>query len=499
MSKPAHRKAAEALPTFLDDPAQHHPAATPDDGGDPTATAACAVAEAEVAAEVESEAAAAVAEDSAAAMAAEVPTAQPPTRPAAGSPRPQRRPRAALGTVTTVAGCLVMLGSMAAAVWNPLPRITDRLGASPTLTFVLGAALVGVGRLRRQFHQLQLDSAAEAKSAAQALAALHEHLERFADRSPPRETEDAQQQDLQHVLVALQRQEEKITNLTKATKMYGKPLMEIAAQTTEVAGSMHHLRTGLDTNGELQRQLQGRLENQLRGVGAVKSELEALSSGLQQLGTAFAEFRATPSATPSFEPLQQQLGRLEVAVQAVAQRLEDSEVRKSLLRLETAQEQANGTLQQLSRQEAVVQVAANLQRQIEGATARMCDGLVQLRDGNLGGLETGLREVQREVAGVATSVAQIQAAVKGGALRGGAAASTTATPPAAPTPAAPGAAAAAAPPSPAAATPAAAAPATSTGPAPEPGSGGNGYQTGARSSAGKNVLGAIAKLKQMKT
>jgi hypothetical protein len=506
MSKPALRKATNALPTFLDDAASGNPEGDTPTGGVATDT----VAEGTTDQDPESQATGAV--DSAAAQPEEpvaqdevgAPEAAPaPTQERAGgrAPRHPRRPRAALGMLTTLAGCLVMAGSMVVAVWNPLPRVTDRLGASPALTFVLGAALVGVGRLRRQFHQLQLDHQDEATANATTFANLLDGLQRLAERAPSSSGEDSpQQQDLQHVLIALQRQEEKLNNLTKATKMYGKPLMEIAAQTTEVAGTMHHLRSGFDTNGELQRQMHGRLENQLRGVGGLKADLETLTNGLQKLDEAVTGLATAPTKVPSLEPLQQHVARLEVAVQAIAQRLEDTEVRKSLLRLESAQEQANGALQQLSRQEAVVQLATTLQRQIEGATARMCDGLVQLRDGNLGGLETGLREVQREVAGVATSVAQIQAAVKGGGLRTGATAPTSTpapAPAAAPTPttaATPASGAAATEP-----TPALAAAAASTSvPMADQASGGNAYQTGTRSTTGKNVLGAIAKLKQMK-
>lgn len=480
MSKHAARK-TEALPTFLDDTTT---ATEPPVSADPQPEGEFPDNPMESPAPAQDQTAGNLDELAAAAdPVAEAPAVE--ARPELRAQRMPRPKRTNLGTVTTITGCLVMVGSMLGAVWNPLPRVTDKLGASPTLTFVLGAALVGVGRLRRQFHQLQVDSAAASAVAAASLTAVQDAVQRLVDRSCGAEAPgSASGEDLQHVLVALQRQEEKLNNLTKATKMYGKPLMEIAAQTTEVAGIMHQLRTSLDTSGELQRQVQGRLENQLRSVGGIKADLEALTKGLQQLTATVA---AAPANLPSLEPLQQHLARVEVAVQAVAQRLEDTEVRKSLLRLETAQEQTHSAVQQLSRQEAVVQLATNLQRQIEGATTRMCEGLAQLRDGNLGGLETGLREVQREVAGVATALAQVQAAVKAGGTRGVAAASAPTPPiaaPSAPTP-----------------NPAAGSAGNPTAPAsPAPGTdAASAYQTGTRSSSGKNVLGAIAKLKQLKT
>jgi hypothetical protein len=81
-------------------------------------------------------------------------------------------------------------------------------------------------------------------------------------------------------------------------------------------------------------------------------------------------------------------------------------------------------------------------------------------------------------------VAQINAAVKSGARLDASAAPTATATAAAPSPAT----------SPAPSSPA---PTADGGVAPSNG-GGGGYQTGARSSSGRNVLGAIARLKQMK-
>jgi hypothetical protein len=104
---------------------------------------------------------------------------------------------------------------------------------------------------------------------------------------------------------------------------------------------------------------------------------------------------------PSLDPLQQQLVRVDVSVQALAQRLENSEVRKSLLRLEDPAEGPQD-LQQLLRGETVEKATANCRstRRHHRAAQRRP---LQMRDGNLGGIETTVREIQREVAGVATT------------------------------------------------------------------------------------------------
>jgi BioD-like phosphotransacetylase family protein len=80
-------------------------------------------------------------------------------------------------------------------------------------------------------------------------------------------------EELQHVLITLQRQDEKINNLTKAIKMYGKPLMEISGQGTELAGSLAQIKTAVEAAAEVGRQANHRLESQLRSTGTPKQEL----------------------------------------------------------------------------------------------------------------------------------------------------------------------------------------------------------------------------------
>jgi hypothetical protein len=225
--------------------------------------------------------------------------------------------------------------------------------------------------------------------------------------------------------------------------MYGQPLVEISGQTTEIAA--------------LAQQLQQRV----------------------------AELAARP-ATPGFEPLAQALGRIEVNLAAVAQRLDDAEARKALFRLEEATQKGLAALADLRKGDDVRQVGADLQARIDRATATLADSINRLGETSVGELAVVTRDIQREVTGVATQVAQINAAVKSGArLDASAAPAPTATA----TAAAPSPATGPAPSSPA--------PTADGGVAPSNG-GGGGYQTGARSSSGRNVLGAIARLKQMK-
>lgn len=369
--------------------------------------------------------------------------------------------------------------------------LADRLGVTPFGMFLFGSILVATGFVRRRIATVHTALEATGSQRTSGHDALQEGIQFLVDAHHATAAKaPAAGEELQHVLVTLQRQDEKINNLTKAIKMYGKPLMEISGQGTELAGSLAQIKTAVEAAAEVSRQANTRLESQLRNSGTPKQELAELQDGLRKLTAAVGTLGDKPAAMPSLEPLQQQLVRIDVSVQALAQRLENSEVQKSLLRLEEAQQKARSDVQQLLRGETVEKATAQLQKQLEGTTARLSDGLLQLRDGNLGGIETTVREIQREVAGVATSIAQIQAAVKqgGGRLAPSSPAPAAATP--APT-AAPTAAPAAQP------TPAAAPAPSASAPA-EAKEGAAGYQTGTRTTASKNVLGAIAKLKQMK-
>jgi uncharacterized protein YukE len=244
--------------------------------------------------------------------------------------------------------------------------------------------------------------------------------------------------ELVQVMLALQKQDEKTTNLSRAVKMYGQPLVEISGQTTDLVASMQ----------QLQRQV---------------------------------EQAAARPATSGVEPLAQALGRIEVNLAAIAQRLDDAETRKSLFRLEETTQRGLATLAQLQKGDDLRQVGTELQARVDRAATALTDAIHRLGESSIGELATVVRDIQREVTGVATQVAQVNAAVKNA--------------PRIDTGATPVAAAAATPPAPAGPTP-----------APAPGGeaaagghgGGGGYQTGARSSSGRNVLGAIARLKQMK-
>ncbi|MBL9077697.1 MAG: hypothetical protein JNL08_09345 [Planctomycetes bacterium] len=367
-----------------------------------------------------------------------------------------------------------------------------RLGLSSGTLFVLGTVLVTGALLQRHLTRLQAprqgaDQGGEwARSAQESLEFLVAAQQASNERPP------AAGEELQHVLMAMQRQEEKINNLTKAIKMYGKPLMEISGQTTDLAAAITQTRTAVETAAEAARGGLAKLEARLAGDDGGKQDRAELRDALHVIA-ADVDKLARKQVTVSLEPVQQHLGRIEVAVAALAQRLDHSDVQKSLLRLEDATQKTREEVHQL-RGDGLGKATSQLQDRLDKATRGLTEGLQQLRDGNLGGLESGVRDLQRELSGVATAVAQIQAAVRNGARGAAAAPVAAAAQAAAPAPAAAAAAAS---------TPKAETPAAPSAPAPAAaatkGEDANaGYKTGSRATSGKNVLGAIAKLKQMK-
>jgi len=89
----------------------------------------------------------------------------------------------------------------------------------------------------------------------------------FVTKIPTSEGTGAGIEDVDRILMALQRQDEKVNNLTRATKMYGKPMVEITTQVSETANQLKDLSASLS---ELREQ-----------VGKIKELKESLDSAMQ--------------------------------------------------------------------------------------------------------------------------------------------------------------------------------------------------------------------------
>lgn len=353
------------------------------------------------------------------------------------------------GLIVTIAGFVAACVPAATAAMNGV--------IEPQIIALLGIALFGIGAAQRRVGRMQQRLDGIEQQRAESDQELRETMAQLLDRDTsqaPQATTNADSAEVQQMLLSLQRQDQKINNLTKAIKMYGKPLMDIAGQGTELAGSVSQVKALVEGAAETTRQAINRVEQTMRG-----------SSPKADLGD-----------------LPTKITKLEVSLAAMAQRLEDTEVRKSLVRLEDGGKELRTQIDQLQSSETVREATTELQQTIDKATTGLSKGIEQLRDGNLTGLESSVKEIRRELSGLATGMSQIQAAVKSGVKVAGNAAQPA--PPAAANPSSTS--------DKAAATGKASAPPKSSSDAD------GGYSTGARNSGGKNVLGAIAKLKQMK-
>jgi hypothetical protein len=396
------------------------------------------------------------------------------------------------GLLARVAGAALLLAGVVVAVLagrGTIPPALMEYGLQPATLFTVGAVVLGVGMVRRQ---IRLLGSSQRDEVLESLQFLVDHQRASAERPP------AKGEELDRVLAQLERQDEKVNNLTKALKAYGKPLLEIASSSADVTAQIDALRSG-----------QQKVETAMRGAGsgeavaALRDQSAKLEKHLHDQFAAFGE-------KVGHGGLQQQLTRMEASVQAIGQRLDDSEVRKSLLRLEEADKARGKKLDEVARAETLQHDVARLEQRIDQNVGKLGAALDQVRNGNLGPLEHTVRDMQRELAGLCTAVAQIQQAVRSGGGRAAAPAPMAAAPSVASAPvhaAEPPRAAAHAPAAPTHAAPAHAAPAAASAPSPavdtkglsDAQAGVAQNQTGARASTGKNVLGAIAKLKKMKT
>ncbi|MEC7582720.1 MAG: hypothetical protein VYE77_00250, partial [Planctomycetota bacterium] len=223
---------------------------------------------------------------------------------------------------------------------------------------------------------------------------LVESQQRQEERPP------AQGEELERVLMVLQRQSDKVNNLSKALKMYGKPLMEIANQSATTSEQLNDLRSDIQTVTEHQQQ------SSSVDLEPVQMVLDKLSSDIS------FQFQKLAEQAPDNSGLQQQLTRLEASVQAMSQRQDDGEVRRGLMRLEDSSKTLSDKVAALAKAETVSEESGKIERQLDLATGKLDKSMEQLRTQQISALEEAIADVQRELTGMATSIAYIQQSLK---------------------------------------------------------------------------------------
>jgi hypothetical protein len=374
-----------------------------------------------------------------------------------------------------------------------------RLGMSPGLLLAGGGSLWGIGvLLGRQGRQAA--ALARVESTLHDLLGVADQVEATTralhDTDAARAATAMSGDEIGQVLFALQRNEEKLTNLTRATKTFGKPLVEITSQMAEATSLAAQSQTMIQALRVASENGLNKVEEEMRKLAEPKPlpQLAELQHAVEDLRTAVpgrldAAVKELKSGPDALVRHLQTLGTtLETALAGTGQRVRDS--------VEALGKDLSGTTHRLRDNVDALgkDLALTAQRLHAGLEALGKDLAGKLAAAHGGSRETSvdLTPVHNALADVRRELANLARA--GSTRAAPAAPAAPATPPA---PAAPAAAAPPPPAAPAAATPAA--PASAAPAEPNPASGLAHSIAGARSSKGSNVLGAIAKLKKMRS
>lgn len=140
------------------------------------------------------------------------------------------------GKLLTPAGLFVLtLGTAATAAGIAAPDAVGsaldtarQVGLTPFTIVAIGFACFGLGLVRKQVAQHE-------HGVQTTLVDLQNRLDGLG---APNDDDEAVVERLDRVLVSLERQLEKINNLTRATKMYGKPLVDISKQISDLGNQL---------------------------------------------------------------------------------------------------------------------------------------------------------------------------------------------------------------------------------------------------------------------
>jgi hypothetical protein len=236
------------------------------------------------------------------------PAAPPPPTP---TPRRSRRassaPRAigsshgvwiGLGVGATLVGiALAVVAGMRLPAAAPAFEALGLAGVTPAVLVILGLLCWGIGLvLQRQVQNLQ--EAGRLENTLGDLLTLTDAVDlatrqlQEADAARAA-TPTTSSDDLGQVLFALQRTDEKIVNLTKATKTFGKPLVEITAQLADAAAQVVQSQAHIQALKVTAENGLGRVEETLRKQSDGRVADEARADGLRR---AFEELRVAVQA-----------------------------------------------------------------------------------------------------------------------------------------------------------------------------------------------------------
>ena len=167
---------------------------------------------------------------------------------------------------------MVVAGLVLAAVFSTNAGSSDvrtffeRTGLAPVDFLLIGLVLAGLAGIWRRLRGHEAQLAAATSAVARDSDRLQEQLDYLIEvqgTSRPADGSAAPSHALQHAVHLIERQDEKINNLSKATKMYGKPLLEITNQMAESSRTLSELGSRIDAVKVILEQSSSRLETAL--------------------------------------------------------------------------------------------------------------------------------------------------------------------------------------------------------------------------------------------
>jgi DNA repair exonuclease SbcCD ATPase subunit len=227
--------------------------------------------------------------------------------------------------IGAMVGAACLMGGIVATVLQGSSSLTTSLrsvGLDAPVLLTIGAVLFVLSVVRRQHSlaqaryeqlaQAQNEKESELQGSVQYLVEQHQ----LSTERPPAEGEE-----LQRVLIALERQDEKVGNLTKALKMYGKPLMEIAQQGNDLAAQLQQQKQQIEAIQATMQQGLAKVESAAKSLSVDLTPLEQsfqkLASDLKQAMAAVAE------KAPQDPQLMQALQRVETSIATIGKRFDD--------------------------------------------------------------------------------------------------------------------------------------------------------------------------------
>lgn len=361
-----------------------------------------------------------------------------------------------IGMVVLVLG--VGLGAASATLTGPTAEILARLAAAglgASTLLLCGLALIAVGSIK---NSLARTSAAQARRNA----ALERRLRQSISDQPRETAVQGTSSDFPALKVEFDRLDEKIANLTRATKLYGTPLLEISNQVAELSNRLQDV-------GDIDQRFQS-VVAQLNSAEAISREdlspvmraIEAVRDKTVEVLTSLRQ-----SAKEVIESVGKSGESLREGIRQTGSAVEDCQL-EVLQSLRNTQEESRRTVT-----DAAERVVHAVEQRASEHKQTVTQGHTTLHQ-----IEATLSRVQTEVQGLATSVARLGARAP--------AAHAHAEPRAhEPAPQA------AAPQAPAQTAPQGATPAAGGDDVPA-------KIAGSRQAPTKNVLGAIAKLRSMR-